>query len=69
MNGNTKKINPINHDAKPAKSNENGQLKQALNKFKFNGVAARRDEEKSRAKERIFSLRNNKHQCDPKISA
>ncbi len=43
-------------------------LKQALNKYKFDVAfgGARRDEEKSRAKERIFSFRTEKHQWDPK---
>jgi len=43
-------------------------LKQALDKYKFDIAfgGARRDEEKSRAKERIFSFRNSKHQWDPK---
>jgi len=43
-------------------------LKQALNKYKFDAVfgGARRDEEKSRAKERIYSFRDNKHRWDPK---
>jgi sulfate adenylyltransferase subunit 2 len=43
-------------------------LKQALNKYKFDAAfgGARRDEEKSRAKERIFSFRNSQHRWDPK---
>ena len=43
-------------------------LKQALNKHGFDAVfgGARRDEEKSRAKERIFSFRDKFHQWDPK---
>ena len=43
-------------------------LKQALNKHGFDAVfgGARRDEEKSRAKERIFSLRTKHHRWDPK---
>ena len=43
-------------------------LKQALDKYSFDVAfgGARRDEEKSRAKERIFSFRTNKHQWDPK---
>ena len=43
-------------------------LKQALNKYKFDAVfgGARRDEEKSRAKERIYSFRNKNHRWDPK---
>ena len=43
-------------------------LLQALNKYKFDAAfgGARRDEEKSRAKERIFSFRDTFHQWDPK---
>ncbi|WP_404826973.1 sulfate adenylyltransferase subunit CysD [Desulfuromonas versatilis] len=43
-------------------------LKQALDKFKFDAAfgGARRDEEKSRAKERIFSFRSASHRWDPK---
>jgi sulfate adenylyltransferase subunit 2 len=43
-------------------------LKQALDKYSFDAVfgGARRDEEKSRAKERIFSLRSKNHRWDPK---
>ena len=43
-------------------------LKQALNQHKFDVAlgGARRDEEKSRAKERVFSFRNRDHRWDPK---
>lgn len=43
-------------------------LKQALDQYGFDAVfgGARRDEEKSRAKERIFSLRSKNHRWDPK---
>ncbi|MBL8334941.1 MAG: sulfate adenylyltransferase subunit CysD [Rubrivivax sp.] len=43
-------------------------LKQALDQWGFDAAfgGARRDEEKSRAKERIFSFRNAQHQWDPK---
>jgi sulfate adenylyltransferase subunit 2 len=43
-------------------------LKQALDKYKFDAAfgGARRDEEKSRAKERIISFRNQHHRWDPK---
>jgi sulfate adenylyltransferase subunit 2 len=43
-------------------------LKQALDKYKFDAAfgGARRDEEKSRAKERVFSLRSAEHRWDPK---
>ena len=43
-------------------------LKQALDKYRFDAAfgGARRDEEKSRAKERIFSFRSAHHRWDPK---
>lgn len=43
-------------------------LKQALNHYKFDAVfgGARRDEEKSRSKERIYSFRDKNHRWDPK---
>ena len=43
-------------------------LKKALEKYQFDAAfgGARRDEEKSRAKERIISFRNKQHQWDPK---
>lgn len=43
-------------------------LKQALDRYRFDAAlgGARRDEEKSRAKERIFSVRSANHQWDPK---
>jgi predicted phosphoadenosine phosphosulfate sulfurtransferase len=43
-------------------------LKQALDKYGFDAAfgGARRDEEKSRAKERVFSFRNATHSWDPK---
>lgn len=43
-------------------------LLQALNKYKFDAAfgGARRDEEKSRAKERVYSFRDENHRWDPK---
>lgn len=43
-------------------------LKQALDKYEFDAAfgGARRDEEKSRAKERVFSIRSAQHRWDPK---
>ncbi|RKG32832.1 sulfate adenylyltransferase subunit CysD [Acinetobacter tianfuensis] len=43
-------------------------LKQALDKYQFDAAfgGARRDEEKSRAKERVYSFRDTKHRWDPK---
>jgi len=46
-------------------------LKQALDKYGFDAAfgGARRDEEKSRAKERVYSFRDKQHRWDPKKSA
>lgn len=62
-------INPFDHGATLHTSvTKTDGLKQALDKFKFDMVfgGARRDEEKSRAKERIFSFRSRNHVWDPK---
>ena len=61
-------INPFDHGAAYTDIMKTQASKQALNKY---GVTAafgggRRDEEKSRAKERIFSFRNSAHAWDPK---
>ena len=62
-------INPIDHGSSlHTDIMKTAALKQALDKYKFDIAigGARRDEEKSRAKERIFSFRTNTHQWDPK---
>ena len=62
-------IGPITHGSKLHTDVMKTQgLKQALNKYKFDAAfgGARRDEEKSRAKERIFSFRDHQHHWDPK---
>lgn len=62
-------INPFDHgSALHTDITKTEGLKQALDKYKFDVVfgGARRDEEKSRAKERIFSFRSKTHQWDPK---
>ncbi|HLQ85663.1 MAG TPA: sulfate adenylyltransferase subunit CysD [Salinisphaeraceae bacterium] len=62
-------INPFTHGATVHTDIMKTQaLKQALDKYRFDAAigGARRDEEKSRAKERIFSFRNAKHRWDPK---
>ena len=62
-------IGPITHGSKLHTDVMKTQaLKQALNKYKFDAAfgGARRDEEKSRAKERIFSFRDENHHWDPK---
>ena len=61
-------INPFEHGALHTDLWKTEGLKQALDKFKFDAIfgGARRDEEKSRAKERIFSFRNSHHRWEPK---
>jgi sulfate adenylyltransferase subunit 2 len=62
-------INPITHGSKVHTDVMKTQaLKQALDKYGFDAAfgGARRDEEKSRAKERIFSFRDRNHRWDPK---
>ena len=61
-------INPFDHGSTYTDIMKTEALKQALNKYGFTVVfgGGRRDEEKSRAKERIFSLRNEMHAWDPK---
>ncbi|MGF6478928.1 sulfate adenylyltransferase subunit CysD [Paraburkholderia sp. JPY419] len=62
-------INPFDHGSQVHTDMWKTQgLKQALDKYGFDAAlgGARRDEEKSRAKERIFSFRTASHQWDPK---
>ena len=62
-------INPFTHGSeKHTDVMKTQALKQALDKYKFDAAfgGARRDEEKSRAKERVFSFRDKKHVWDPK---
>ncbi len=62
-------INPFDHgSAKHTDIWKTEGLKQALDKYGFDAAfgGARRDEEKSRAKERIFSFRSAQHRWDPK---
>ena len=61
-------INPFDHGAAYTDIMKTQALKQALNKYGFTAAfgGGRRDEEKSRAKERIFSFRNSAHAWDPK---
>jgi len=62
-------IGPFTHGSKKHTDVMKTQgLKQALNKYKFDAAfgGARRDEEKSRAKERVFSFRDKNHRWDPK---
>jgi sulfate adenylyltransferase subunit 2 len=64
-----KNVNPFDHgSALHTQIMKTDGLKQALDKYGFDAAfgGARRDEEKSRAKERIFSFRDSKHRWDPK---
>ena len=62
-------VGPITHGSKVHTDIMKTQgLKQALNEHKFDAAfgGARRDEEKSRAKERVYSFRDENHRWDPK---
>src|SRR6202011_5127168 len=61
-------INPFDHGPLHTDMWKTEGLKQALDKYGFDAAfgGARRDEEKSRAKERIFSFRSANHRWDPK---
>jgi sulfate adenylyltransferase subunit 2 len=62
-------INPFDHgSAVHTDVMKTQALRQALDKYRFDAAfgGARRDEEKSRAKERVFSFRDENHRWDPK---
>ena len=62
-------VGPFTHgSAKHTDVMKTQGLKQALNKYGFDAAfgGARRDEEKSRAKERVYSFRDKNHRWDPK---
>ncbi len=61
-------INPFEHGSAYTDIMKTQALKQALDKYQFTAAfgGGRRDEEKSRAKERIFSFRDANHGWDPK---
>ncbi|MCX7900581.1 MAG: sulfate adenylyltransferase subunit 2, partial [Methylocystis sp.] len=62
-------ISPFEHGSKlHTEITKTEALKQALDKYKFDAAfgGARRDEEKSRAKERVLSFRTAQHRWDPK---
>ncbi|MCP3728932.1 sulfate adenylyltransferase subunit CysD [Sphingomonas sp. MG17] len=61
-------INPFDHGGLHTDLWKTEGLKQALDKYGFDAAfgGARRDEEKSRAKERVFSFRSASHRWDPK---
>ena len=64
----TQGINPFDHGPLHTDLWKTEGLKQALDKYGFDAAfgGARRDEEKSRAKERVFSFRDKGHRWDPK---
>lgn len=68
QDGVKKGINPFDHGSSYTDIMKTQALKQALNKYGFTAAfgGGRRDEEKSRAKERIFSFRNKAQAWDPK---
>ena len=61
-------INPFDHGSRHTDMWKTEGLKHALDRYGFDAAfgGARRDEEKSRAKERIFSFRTASHRWDPK---
>jgi sulfate adenylyltransferase subunit 2 len=62
-------IGPLTHGSKKHTDiMKTEALKQALDKYRFDAAfgGARRDEEKSRAKERVYSFRDQHHRWDPK---
>ena len=61
-------LDPIEHSGQHTEVMKTDGLKQALDKHQFDAAfgGARRDEEKSRSKERVFSFRNKTHGWDPK---
>lgn len=69
LDGMAQNINPFDHgSSKYTDIMKTQALKQALDKYQFDAAfgGARRDEEKSRAKERVYSFRDSKHRWDPK---
>jgi len=68
QDGVDKGINPFDHGAAYTDIMKTQALRQALDKYGFTAAfgGGRRDEEKSRAKERIFSFRNDAHAWEPK---
>ncbi len=66
--GSKQGINPFDHGPAYTDIMKTQALKEGLDNHGFTAIfgGARRDEEKSRAKERVFSFRNSKHAWDPK---
>ncbi len=61
-------VSPFTHGSKYTDIMKTEALKAGLSKYRFDAAfgGARRDEEKSRAKERVFSFRDTQHRWDPK---
>lgn len=61
-------LDPIENSGQHTEVMKTDSLKMALDKYKFDAAfgGARRDEEKSRSKERVYSFRNKSHGWDPK---
>lgn len=68
QDGVDKGINPFDHGSAYTDIMKTQALKDALDKYQFDAAfgGGRRDEEKSRAKERVISFRNENHAWDPK---
>lgn len=68
LEGKAQGINPFDHGSAYTDVMKTQALKDAISKYRFTAIigGARRDEEKSRAKERVFSFRNTEHSWDPK---
>jgi sulfate adenylyltransferase subunit 2 len=66
--GKAHNIHPLDDSEKHTELMKTDALKTALDKYEFDAAfgGARRDEEKSRAKERVFSFRDGHHRWDPK---
>ena len=66
--GGAHNIHPLEDSEKHTELMKTDALKLALDKYEFDSAfgGARRDEEKSRAKERVFSFRDDHHRWDPK---
>ena len=66
--GRKENLDPIKFSEQHTDLMKTQGLKQALDKYKFDAAfgGARRDEEKSRAKERVYSFRDENHRWDPK---
>jgi len=66
--GKKQNIDPFQYSGKHTTVMKTESLKQALDKHQFDAAfgGARRDEEKSRAKERVYSFRDRNHRWDPK---